>query len=374
MSDSQPRRRLPRMLVALLVLGLGGLAGFFLGSALYPAPRAAALVWDDYIVAVAALYQRDGDLERARERLAELPTDDPAGSVISLATVYLPEPGGETDAMALRNLATALGGTGLPMAGGQPNPKQATGDQWQSILLSIARDERVWLGLGLVSAGWLGLVTAADRRARPPAGEKTAPAAPRPRRAPSNRKSENPPTAPAAVPTPTAERGATRSGVTHSPTTSVIAPMSFTYSGGIEPYEEVSAVADRRTRTLLAGCGIASGPAHPKAPGGVLGFAVWLHDAAPGEPPQTVALVTDGAVERFATVLEEWLQRVRPDQVVALQPGRVANLSTRRLDVAFIADELRLVRQGKRKPAAVSALKLRLEVSLGGRNAAGTGD
>ncbi|MHB1414604.1 MAG: hypothetical protein ACYC1C_05065 [Chloroflexota bacterium] len=58
----QPWREIPLML---LVLVISISAGYLLVREVYPTPREPALLWDDYILAAASLYERDGDLDGA---------------------------------------------------------------------------------------------------------------------------------------------------------------------------------------------------------------------------------------------------------------------------------------------------------------------
>ena len=63
---------------------------------------------DDYVLMVAASYQVEGDLERARERLALLDADDPAAPVVDLAGRLVEAGGGGDDVARLAQLAWAL--------------------------------------------------------------------------------------------------------------------------------------------------------------------------------------------------------------------------------------------------------------------------
>jgi hypothetical protein len=63
---------------------------------------------DDYVVMVAAAYEVEGDLDRARERLALLAPEDPAAPVVELGE-RLVEAGGRADDIArLARLAWSL--------------------------------------------------------------------------------------------------------------------------------------------------------------------------------------------------------------------------------------------------------------------------
>ena len=73
---------------------------------------------DDYVLMVAASYQVEGDLERARERLSLLNADDPAAPVVDLAGRLVESGGGGDDVARLAQLAWALKAAQQP-AGGQ---------------------------------------------------------------------------------------------------------------------------------------------------------------------------------------------------------------------------------------------------------------
>ena len=113
------------------VLWVGGfLAGFVIGVSLGllytwvldPPPLTdttpAALNPHDkviYTILIAAAYVSDGDLDRARSRLAELEDPDIERTIIVLAERYINERRDARDVRALARLADALGGTSAAM-------------------------------------------------------------------------------------------------------------------------------------------------------------------------------------------------------------------------------------------------------------------
>ena len=64
---------------------------------------------DDYVVMVATAYQVDGDLERARQRLALLNPEEPAAPVVELANRLIGVGGSAEDINRLARLARTLG-------------------------------------------------------------------------------------------------------------------------------------------------------------------------------------------------------------------------------------------------------------------------
>jgi hypothetical protein len=78
---------------------------------------------DDYIVMVATAYEVEGDLERARERLALLDPQEPTAPMIELAERLIEVNGDVEDIARLARLAGALGAitpTLAPYLEGQP--------------------------------------------------------------------------------------------------------------------------------------------------------------------------------------------------------------------------------------------------------------
>jgi hypothetical protein len=68
-----------------------------------------------YTVLIAAAYVDDGDLERARKRLAELEEPDIGNTIVALAERYINEGRDARDIRSLARLADALGGTSAAM-------------------------------------------------------------------------------------------------------------------------------------------------------------------------------------------------------------------------------------------------------------------
>jgi hypothetical protein len=68
-----------------------------------------------YTVLIAAAYVNDGNLERARKRLAELEEPDIGNTIVALAERYINEGRDARDIRSLARLADALGGTSAAM-------------------------------------------------------------------------------------------------------------------------------------------------------------------------------------------------------------------------------------------------------------------
>jgi len=75
----------------------------------YLPAQAPAITSEDYIVLISGLYAIDGDVERARARLAGLGLPDPGAAVADLAERFLQEGRGDVLVVDLATLARALG-------------------------------------------------------------------------------------------------------------------------------------------------------------------------------------------------------------------------------------------------------------------------
>lgn len=106
------RRWIIQIVVGLAVgLGLGVAIGWLWWPVEYTNTAPAVLrqdYHDDYVVMVATTYEVDGDLERARERLALLNPQDPAAPVIELAERLVAVGGSRADTARLARLAWAF--------------------------------------------------------------------------------------------------------------------------------------------------------------------------------------------------------------------------------------------------------------------------
>jgi hypothetical protein len=70
--------------------------------------------YDDYVVMVATTYEVERDLQRARERLEVLTSENPATPVLELAQRLVESNGNTADIAHLAHLALALEGTLSP--------------------------------------------------------------------------------------------------------------------------------------------------------------------------------------------------------------------------------------------------------------------
>lgn len=115
----QPQQRRTALTVAILViLGLmaGAVLGLLVGWVFWPVKYVDTSIADlapehkeAYILLVAHAYQGDGDLERARERLAQLGVPNINQSLSALIDRYISEGRDEADIRALVALASGLG-------------------------------------------------------------------------------------------------------------------------------------------------------------------------------------------------------------------------------------------------------------------------
>ena len=116
---SQARRHYTGLMVAVLVvLGLtaGAILGLLFGWVIMPVNYVDTELADlspeakeEYILLVATAYYYDGDLERARNRLAELDLPNPGQSVSVLCEACIAEGRSEEDIRAMATLADGLG-------------------------------------------------------------------------------------------------------------------------------------------------------------------------------------------------------------------------------------------------------------------------
>ncbi len=108
----QMRRWLLQVVAGLIAgLGLGTAIGWLWWPVEYTNTAPAVLrqdYHDDYVVMVATVYEVDGDLERARERLALLDPQNPAAPVIELAERLVAVGGSREDTARLVRLAWAF--------------------------------------------------------------------------------------------------------------------------------------------------------------------------------------------------------------------------------------------------------------------------
>lgn len=350
--------------LAALVLVAGFVLGLIVTPRFLPTPRVGALLWDDYILAVAAIYQKDGDLAKAQERLAYLPTDDPTRSVAALAAVYVPEPDlGEGAAYAVRDLASALTHrTFAPPPASAVNQNMGT-DPRAKAMLGLAREKSTWVAIALLASVWTGAnVFLSRRQARRAASHQLAPVLPL---AQPEKKRK-------ALPKIRAPKIGQRPSLAlpkRSAQTSVTAAeepirLNFVYNGGNEPVAEIAPVIEPRTRRLVAGCGLNSGPRAADDAEGFLGFAVWVHDGDENGASHAVGLVTEWADKHSAEVVAAWAKRAHLNEVLVARPGFVTTIATERAETALTVTEIGYTRLGKQKKAAISRLGVRLEVSI----------
>jgi hypothetical protein len=107
-----------------LVIGviIGIVLGFFIGWGLWPREPSLAspadLRWDyqeHYIIMVATAYEGDGDLDLARQRLAELDPEYPATPVVRLGERLVAAGASGEDITRLAHLARAMNAITPPL-------------------------------------------------------------------------------------------------------------------------------------------------------------------------------------------------------------------------------------------------------------------
>ncbi|MHB1131892.1 MAG: hypothetical protein ACYC4L_05825 [Chloroflexota bacterium] len=345
--------------IAAIALVLGIISGYGVLIAARPTAPEPALLWDDYIVATASLYQRDGDLEGAKERLQRLGVADSGQSVSALAAVYVPSPGiGETGAAALRNLALALTGRAVAAPGtdkqGSTQPQTAPG--WQALV----RNPLPWSGLCVLGLAWLGF-SLRPLLARRAAGPKFAsvPTMPTvPDQAVSAAALEGVPLA------PTMPSSDTARGSRAAPTSLAV---TLTYRSSGEPYEQMVPIADPINQRLVGGCGLATGPQAPGGGAGHIGMLVWLHDSASGEQPKTLGLVAAPATGAAEAALQEWMAFAHLKELLVARPGASWSFETQRLLANVYITDIGTVTRGSGRDGVITHLRAHVEVTFKGR-------
>lgn len=348
-----------RSATAMLLVLFAGLACGFLATYISrPAPRERALLWDDYIVAAAALYQREGDVARAKERLQEIGVEDPGQTVAALATVYVPDSTlAEGGSAALRDLALALTGRNVFSANASRVAAVPSSATPLSSLASTMRSPLPWLALFLLSASWLAL----SARLAPHAGRRqgpsyaTVPALPGDDAVAQLAGDEETNVADALF----AQGAAAGRSATRIPVTATLS-----YRGNGEPYEQMVPIVDPNSGRLVGGCGLATGPGAPGVTTGHLGLLVWLHESGSAEPPQTLGLVAMPVVSAGEEAMREWMAYARLHEVVVARPGVMKSFETRRLQATLYITDVGTVAIGHGNEAVISRLRIHIEVTF----------
>ncbi len=358
-----------RFLIAgLAILLVGFVIGYSVPGRFAATSNEPALLWDDYILAVAALYQRDGNLDAARERLSKLSTNDPTASVVALAAIYQDDARyGENSGKALRDLAEALSGRPIspPVAGAPPAQTIASAPP-SDVISDLLHNKLFWLFLSLLSVGLLWLMS--SRPAGVPRNnlEPVSPVTTQESRAkPVNDVLAKMRAAAASV----GQR--TRSGVrrmegepaTELPEPDATTTITLDYRGSLEPIEEMVTITDPLTQRVVAGCGLTNGPLIEGLDGGYIGFLVWLHELNSREP-QTVGIVSEGAGDVCANELAEWADFARVEHLVIAQEGDLCSFDTRRLRAKVTVVKLQQQERGYQACRAISRLQVSVRVTF----------
>lgn len=343
---------------AALVLLVGLACGYASLSFSRPAPRERALLWDDYIVATAALYHREGDVNRAKERLQKIGVEDPGRTVAALAAVYVPD-GSLADGggAALRDLAIALTGRNVAVNSSTGRTAAPSASSPVSNLAIWVRTPWPWLALGLLSLAWLGVTANASAGAR---RGKTAAFATVPALSgedDTGRLADDQGMAPTqARPVPESVRG-TR------PAQPPVA-VTLAYRADGEPYEQMVPIVDPQSGKVIGGCGLATGPSAPGVSAGHLGLLVWLHESGSAEPPQTLGLVATPVVGAGEDAIREWMAYARLPELVLARPGVTKSFETRRLRASLYVTDVGTVAIGQGNDAVISRLRVHVEVTF----------
>ncbi|MCL4464787.1 MAG: hypothetical protein M1401_01925 [Chloroflexi bacterium] len=335
---------------AVVVLALGIACGYAAVIASRPAPRERALIWDDYIVATASLYQRDGDLSGATERLRKIGIEDPGTAVSALAAVYVADPVLGDGVSALRDLAVALTGRNVPQLAA-PTPTPARAASPVASLAAAARSPLSWAALCLLAAVWLATAGRSPQRAR--ARRPNYATVPRLPADDTFESEDQTLVESAAAPTAAPSKPAT------APVTATL-----TYRGTGEPYEEMVPINDPRSGKLIGGCGLATGPSAPGVAAGHLGILIWLHESGSAEPPQTLGLVAMPVASASEVALKEWVAYARLPELVVARPGVMKSFETRRLRAIVYILDVATVALGRGNEAVISRLRVHVEVTF----------
>jgi hypothetical protein len=362
--------RVAAALLAAATLVVGLAIGYTLAVRAAPPPREPALLWDDYILAVASLYQRDGDLTAAKERLRRLSTDDAGASVAALAAIYVPDGRlGDSQAAALRDLAMALTGRSLPPMNDFTQSKTAPSQPEAGptdALAALARNQLFWGLVALLSFGVVGTTLIRSRRASgkgenanaivetAPAKSSLAPIVAAPRAAVQ-----------VATPPKASARGNVEKESRAAPKGRAISiSQTFVYEGDEDSIEEMATITDPLSGRTVAGCGLTNGPRAGGAGGGFVGFLVWLHEMGSHELPQTLGLVAEGSGDACKAAIGEWADYARVDELVVARPGVVRTFETRRLQAAVSVVDLAQTRPGRAKHKVFRRIEVRLDIAF----------
>lgn len=327
---------------------MAALAGWGVGLALGGAQRPRleqALLWDDYIVAVAALYAQEGSLPQAQERLMALNSPDVGNTVAMLALAYAPAgPRGEEDARALRELAAALkpgfvlgassGAQRPAIAPAPPGPPPPVG--WEGLFHRRPLAPAAILFAGLLLAG-VGVVLglAPQRRPEALAAPQSPPSFPtislpqgQPEKAGAARhrrsRGPKPLPQPAGRQAPKGARGAAVGQLV----------LESHYQLGDDNFQEVLPIADPKTGRLVGGCGVSCGPKFAgRGVAAYYGFGLWVQDDESGEPSQLVGLVSPWAAKRRQRQVAEWTRRESLAAVGPVSLGPLRRFETQNLVV-----------------------------------------
>lgn len=334
------------VVVAAALAGWG--AGFALRGPEQPQPEQ-ALLWDDYIVGVAALYAREESLSQAQERLRALNSPDVGHTVAMLALAYTPvDPQGQEDAQALRELAAALkpGFMLGASSGAQPTattsapPAPRPPPRWESLFhrRPPAPAAIFFAGLFLVGVGGV-LGLAPQRRPEALAALKAQPSFPNTSlpqgqpekvRAAHHRQPSRGSRGPKPLPQPTgrqAPKGARGAAVGQL-------VIESHYQLGDDNFQEVLPIADPKTGRLVGGCGVSCGPKFAgRGVAAYYGFGLWVQDEESGEPSQLVGLVSPWAEKRRKRQVTEWAQRESLAAVLPVGLGPLRRFDTQNLVV-----------------------------------------
>lgn len=362
------KNKIVAALAGIVLLFVGMAAGYYFTAFSAPAPREPALLWDDYIIAVAALYQRDGDLEGAKQRLSRLSTSDAGASVAALAAIYVPDPRyGESASRALRDLAVALTGRPVPMATATAQASRPPAGPSFEGAADVARSPILWAIVLVGSLLWLVLARVGLKSASP----GVAVAMPI-----ANALALSPIST--ALPSAVVRRTTRVSPSLKDRFSQAVHPkkrekstletstvsVTFSYDGHETSLEEMKPITDPLTGRMVAGCGLTNGPRAGGDNGGYVGFLVWLHELGSHELPQTLGLIADGSGQACKAAIGEWADYARLDELVVARPGVVRTFETRRLRAALSVSNLSQVKARKAKHKVFRRLAVRLDVGF----------
>lgn len=349
----------------------------------------------EYTALVAQLFQRDQNLEVARERLALFGSPDELAQQAGLAAksgkLVVP-----SDASSINALVLALSGSGA--AASAPADSTSAAGSAQAVAAPDASGKSSWLGpiLAFVLAFGLGIVVLL-RTARLSLGFLRLPSFGKPtstdQASRTSRRFGLPgrfdPDAPrhqalsiseSRLGADVEEDGddADSRNIDLASTFGPSAPIRSTarpnqkaagmvyqsvYRFGDDPFDEIHPIADTVSGGLIAACGLSSALKFDSLKvGGYYAFSAWIQDYCNAEELHAAGLVAPGAPEDARGKIEGWVRSAQLDTVLSLEIGATALIGTPDLAATITVVDVEFGLSGDDDDSYVTQLVLKFEV------------